>query len=223
MAEESGLIIPLGRWIFGEACQQLSAWQGKFPLHPPVMMSINLSGQELNQPDLVEYIQNILIKSGIQEDTIKLEITETVAMKDVETAISILLKLRALKLRLSIDDFGTGYSSLSYLHRFPINTLKVDQSFVNRMGDTEEDAAIVRTIITLGHILGMDVVAEGIEMKAQKEKLYELGCEYGQGYLFSKPLDQQKATQLLVQQFESQEAGNNISDEVPHTIRKSQI
>jgi len=206
VAEEAGLIIPLGRWVFREACQQLSAWQEKFPSHPPVMMSINLSGQELNQRDLVEYIQNILIKTGIKEDTIKLEITETVAMKDVETAISILLKLRALKLRLSIDDFGTGYSSLSYLHRFPINTLKIDQSFVSRMGDTDEDAAIVRTIITLGHILGMDVVAEGIETKAQKEKLYELGCEYGQGYLFSKPLDKQKATQLLAQQLESQKA-----------------
>lgn len=119
---------------------------------------------------------------------------------------------------------------MSYLHRFPINTLKIDQSFVSRMGETDEDAAIVRTIITLGHILGMDVVAEGIETKAQKEKLYELGCKYGQGYLFSKPLDQQKATQLLVKQFESQEsdmmileAGNQISDELPRKISQSQI
>ncbi len=230
VAEETGLIIPLGRWIFREACQQLSAWQGQFFSNPPLMMSINLSGQELHQPDLVESIQDTLIKTGIKEDTVRLEITETVAMKDVETAISILLRLRALNLRLSIDDFGTGYSSLSYLHRFPINTLKIDQSFVSRMGETDEDAAIVRTIITLGHILGMDVVAEGIETKAQKEKLYELGCKYGQGYLFSQPLDQQKATQLLVQQFESQEsemlileAGNQILDEVPREISQSQI
>ncbi|MDJ0796225.1 MAG: EAL domain-containing protein [Calothrix sp. MO_167.B12] len=206
VAEETGLIIPLGRWIFRQACQQLYVWQTQFPTNPPLMMSINLSGQELNQPDLVESIEDTLITTGVKEDSIKLEITETVAMQDVETAISILLRLRDLNLRLSIDDFGTGYSSLSYLHRFPINTLKVDRSFVNRMGETDEDAAIVRTIITLSHTLGMDVVAEGIETEAQKEQLYGLGCEYGQGYLFSPPLDTQKATQLLLlQQFESQE------------------
>ena len=131
--------------------------------------------------------------------------------KDVEKAISILLRLRSLNLRLSIDDFGTGYSSLSYLHRFPINTLKVDRSFVSRMGETDEDAAIVRTIITLSHTLGMDVIAEGIETQMQKEQLHKLGCEYGQGYLFSKPLDKKKATQFLLEQLENQDCDVAVS------------
>ncbi|NRB08642.1 MAG: EAL domain-containing protein [Richelia sp.] len=211
VAEETGLIIPLGRWICREACKQLSLWQTQFSSNPPLMMSINLSGQELNQPDLVESIRDTVITTGVKENSVKLEITETVAMQDVEKAISILLKLRSLNLRLSIDDFGTGYSSLSYLHRFPINTLKVDRSFVSRMGETDEDAAIVRTIITLSHTLGMDVIAEGIETQMQKEQLHKLGCEYGQGYLFSKPLDKKKATQFLLEQLENQDCDVAVS------------
>ncbi|MDJ0797594.1 MAG: EAL domain-containing protein [Calothrix sp. MO_167.B12] len=204
IAEDTGLIIPLGKWILESACHQLSVWHTQFPFDVPLMMSINLSGQQLTQPNLVAEIEQILQTNRLDGHSIKLEITETVAMQDVETAISILQKLKSLNLQLSIDDFGTGYSSLSYLNRFPINTLKVDRSFVSKMGDTKEDAAIVRTIIMLSHILNLDVVAEGIETVAQQVQLQQLGCEYGQGYLFSKPLDSKKATELLYNQFNEQ-------------------
>ncbi len=205
VAEETGLIIPLGKWILHAACQQLSVWQAQFLTNPPLMMSINLSGHQLAQCDLVEYIAQNLQETGLKGESLKLEITETVAMDDVEAAISIMLRLRTLNLRLSIDDFGTGYSSLSYLHRFPVNTLKIDRSFVSRMEDTDEDAAIVQTIIMLSHALGMDVVAEGVETSAQQAKLQSLGCEYGQGYFFSKPVDSKTATTLLDNQFNNQQ------------------
>ncbi len=201
IAEDTGLIVPLGKWILQEACCQLSVWKTLFPVDPPLTMSINLSGQQLKQPDLIEFIEKTLNFTGLEGENIKLEITESVAMKDVETTIDILLKLRSLGIRLSIDDFGTGYSSLSYLHRFPANTLKVDKSFINNMAETEEDIAIVQTIIMLGHTLGMEVVAEGVETIAQQEKLQALGCEYGQGYFFSQPLDSKSAMLLLDAQF----------------------
>lgn len=197
IAEETGLIVPLGQWILQEACQQLRRWQDQFPFDPPLMISINLSGQQFAQPDLAARIENILQINGLEGHSVKLEITETVAMKDVESTIGLLLQLRSLNLRLSIDDFGTGYSSLSYLHRFPVDTLKVDRSFVSRMGDTSEDATIVQTITMLGHTLGMDVIAEGVETAAQRATLQALNCEYAQGYLFSKPLDSEGATALL--------------------------
>lgn len=200
VAEETGLIIPLGKWIFEEACRQLSIWQAEYPSEPPLMMSINLSGKQLTQPDLIEYIEQTIKKVGLDGRSLKLEITESVAMEDVESAIAILLQLRSLNIQLSIDDFGTGYSSLSYLHRFPVNTLKVDRSFVSRMSDTDDDVSIVKTIIMLSHTLGMNVVAEGIETKEQQAQLESLGCEYGQGYFFSKPLDSQSATILLKNQ-----------------------
>ena len=204
IAEDTGLIIPLGKWILESACHQLSIWHTQFPFDLPLIMSINLSGHQLTQPNLVTEIEEILQRNGLDGQYLKLEITETVAMEDVETAISILQKLKSLNLQLSIDDFGTGYSSLSYLHRFPINTLKVDRSFVNNMGNTEEDSAIVRTIITLSHMLNLDVVAEGVETAVQQAKLQQLGCEYGQGYLFSRPLDSNKATELLGREFSEQ-------------------
>ncbi|MDZ8053226.1 MAG: EAL domain-containing protein [Aulosira sp. ZfuVER01] len=201
VTEETGLIIPLGKWILKEACHQLSVWQAQFPTNPPLMMSINLSGYQLSDANLVEYIEQTFKETGINGHSLKLEITETVAMNDVEAAISIMLQLRTLNLQLSIDDFGTGYSSLSYLHRFPVNTLKVDRSFVSRMEETDEDASIVQTIIMLSHALGMNVVAEGVETAAQQAKLQILGCEYGQGYFFSKPLDSKSATALLDSKF----------------------
>ncbi len=204
IAEDTGLIIPLGKWILESACHQLSIWHTQFPFDFPLIMSINLSGHQLIQPNLVAEIEKILQINRLDGHSIKLEITETVAMQDVETVILILQKLKSLNLQLSIDDFGTGYSSLSYLHRFPINTLKVDRSFVSKMGNTKEDSAIVSTIIMLSHTLNLDVVAEGIETAAQQAKLQQLGCEYGQGYLFSKPLDSHKATELLHKEFSKQ-------------------
>ncbi|HEY9872509.1 MAG TPA: EAL domain-containing protein [Candidatus Obscuribacterales bacterium] len=197
VTEETGLIIPLGQWIFQEACRQLRIWQEQFPTNPPLMMSINLSGQQFSQPDLVEQIQQTIKITGLDGSSLKLEITESIAMNDVESAIAILLRLKSLDMRLSIDDFGTGYSSLSYLHRFPVDTLKVDRSFVSHMENSSENEAIVQTIIMLSHNLGMDVIAEGVETAAQQAKLQALNCEYGQGYFFSKPLPSEAATALL--------------------------
>ncbi len=188
IAEETNLIIPLGRWILNEACRQLRRWQDEFPKEPPLIISVNLSGKQFAQPDLVEQIEQCLKQTQLAGRSLKLEITESIAMTDVEATIALLQQLKALDLKLSIDDFGTGYSSLSYLHRFPTNTIKVDRSFVSRMGYESEDAHIVQTIIMLGHNLGMDIVAEGVETQEQLDRLRSLGCEYGQGYFFSKPL-----------------------------------
>ncbi len=201
VSEETGLIIPLGQWILREACQQLQVWQTQFPTNPPITISVNLSGQQLIQPNLVEQVEQILKQVGIDGRGLKLEITESVAMSDAEATIALLKRLKSLNLRLSIDDFGTGYSSLSYLHRFPVDTLKIDRSFINQMGDEGEDTTIVQTILVLGHALGMDIVAEGVETVVQKQTLQKLRCEYGQGYLFSKPVNSETATQLLTNHF----------------------
>lgn len=197
VAEETGLIVPLGQWIFQEACRQLRVWQAQFATAAQLTVSVNLSPLQFSQPDLVEKIEEAVKTAEVDGRNLKLEITESVAMTDVESTIALLLRLKALNLRLSIDDFGTGYSSLSYLHRFPVDTLKVDRSFVSRMGDTSDDAAIVQTIIMLSHNLGMDVIAEGVETAAQLAQLQALNCEYGQGYFFSKPVDSSAASALL--------------------------
>lgn len=200
IAEETGLIVPLGLWIFQEACRQLKLWADISKTQCP-MMSINLSSRQFEQPDLIEQLQSTLQTLAMEDyaNAIKLEITESMVMGNVDEAIDMMLQLKQLKFKLSIDDFGTGYSSLSYLHRFPIDTLKVDQSFVRRMEISSEDCAIVDTIITLGHKLKMDVIAEGIETEDQMHQLHALGCEYGQGYFFSRPLPAAQATELLVQ------------------------
>ncbi|MBD2181945.1 EAL domain-containing protein [Planktothrix sp. FACHB-1355] len=199
VAEETGLIVTLGEWILEQSCRQLRIWQQQFTMQPELTISVNLSSQQFAQPDLIERIEQILKKIGLNGHSLKLEITESMAMKDVDSTIAKILRLKALNLKFSIDDFGTGYSSLSYLHRFPVDTLKVDRSFVSRMEETTEDAAIVQTIVMLSHILGMDVIAEGIETASQMEKLRILQCEYGQGYFFSKPLHAEAATALLSQ------------------------
>lgn len=198
VSEETGLIIPLGQWILREASQQLKIWQEQFP-RLPLTISVNLSSQQLNQPNLVSQVEDILHQVGINGQGLKLEITESAAMDDAEATIDLLQRLKDLNLRLSIDDFGTGYSSLSYLHKFPVDTLKIDRSFISQMGNGKDDTAIVQTILVLGHSLGMDVVAEGVETPAQQQVLQQLGCDYGQGYLFSKPLDSAAATQLLAE------------------------
>ncbi|HEY9655616.1 MAG TPA: EAL domain-containing protein, partial [Crinalium sp.] len=197
VAEETELIIPMGKWITHEACRQLKLWQEQFPQEQPLLVSVNLSGKQFSQLDLVEQIEQTLQETGLSGHSLKLEITESIAMTDVESTIALLQRLKALHLQLSIDDFGTGYSSLSYLHRFPTNTIKVDRSFVSRMGDESEDSQIVQTIILLGHNLGMDIVAEGVETAEQLASLRTLKCEYGQGFFFSKPLVAEAAEALL--------------------------
>ncbi len=197
VAEETGLIIPIGEWVLGEACRQIKRWQEQFPTYPPLQTSVNISGKQLMKSDLIEQVRRVLQETGIDPRSLKLEITESIMMENIETAISILNQLRALGVELSIDDFGTGYSSLSYLHRFPVSTLKIDRSFVSRMDGNNENAEIVRTIIMLARNLDMDVVAEGVETEHQVLQLRALKCEYGQGYHFSKPVDVSGIEQLL--------------------------
>jgi diguanylate cyclase (GGDEF)-like protein/PAS domain S-box-containing protein len=187
IAEEGGQILQIGEWVLREACYQLQKWQEKYPSDKPLYMTVNLSAKQFAQPDLVDRVRDILTETKIDPAFLKLEITESVVMDDFETAAAMLSQLRALGVRLSIDDFGTGYSSLTYLHRFPIDTLKIDRSFITRLD--KENVEIVRTILMLAENLGMDAVAEGVETQEQMALLRNLSCQSGQGYFFSKPVN----------------------------------
>lgn len=197
IAEETGLIIPLGGWVLNEACHQMRRWQEHFPDYGPLQMSVNLSGKEFLQPNLVAKIDQVLQCTGLSAASLKLEITESVIMDNASEATIMLEQLRALGAQISIDDFGTGYCSLSYLHTFPLDVLKVDRSFVSRMSDAPTNAEIVRTIVVLAHNLGLEVIAEGVETSTDVERLSALGCEYAQGYFFSRPLTAEQATEAL--------------------------
>ena len=196
VAEETGLIVPIGQWVLNEACAHVRQWQIDSPSHRNLSLSVNLSARQVAQPDLLDQIKEALDASKLNPHCLKLEITESVVMENAEAAALMFKQLRSLGVQLSIDDFGTGYSSLSYLHRFPLNYLKIDRSFVMRL-TTDNDNAIVRTISTLAHNLGMGVIAEGIETEEQNQQLKMLGCEYGQGYLFSRPVDNTAVKNLL--------------------------
>ncbi len=197
VSEQTGFIIPLTLWVLRTSCFQMVQWQRKNPANKNLVVSINISGKHFAQKNLVEQIQEILIETGIDPACVKLELTESAVMENAESVITMLRQIRDLGIQLSIDDFGTGYSSLSYLHRFPINTLKVDRSFVNTMEDGTENGEIVRTIIALAKTLRLNVVAEGIETIHQLHQLRILGCEYGQGYLFSRPVPAEEAEKLI--------------------------
>ncbi|BAU12171.1 response regulator receiver modulated diguanylate cyclase/phosphodiesterase with PAS/PAC sensor [Leptolyngbya sp. NIES-3755] len=199
IAEETGLIIPLGHWVLREACRQLKRWQDEFAPEPPLTISVNLSSRQFSQPSLINQIRQILTDTGVDAHCIKLEITESAIMENTESAMDMLLQLKAMGIQLSVDDFGTGYSSLGYLYRFPMDVLKIDRSFVSRVDIDGEKLELVRTIITLAWNLGMDVVAEGVETTKQLAQLKALKCEYAQGYLFSKPLTRIDAAKLIPQ------------------------
>jgi diguanylate cyclase (GGDEF)-like protein len=199
IAEETGLIVPLGEWVLREACQQMKRWQQDFPGAGLLKMSVNLSAKQLREPNLMQIIDDILLETNLNPSCLKLEITESVLMENTDVVAKILWQMRSRKIELSLDDFGTGYSSLSYLHSFPVNTVKIDRSFVSRMNENEENSEIIRAIVTLAHTLGMDAIAEGIETSEQLAQLKLLACEQGQGFFFSKPLDSQAATELLAQ------------------------
>ena len=209
LAESTGLIIPLGDWILREACRQMHYWHQHLN-RSELTISINLSGHQF-QPNLVEQLKQILVETQLAPWCLKLEITESAMMDNVEEAILLLQHLKAIGIKLSIDDFGTGYSSLSYLQQFCADTLKVDRSFVSELESSDKNKAIVDIIITLAHKLDMDVVAEGIETEIHKTILKSLGCEYGQGYLFAKPLKSEDATDLLAQHYHSNTIGINSS------------
>jgi diguanylate cyclase (GGDEF)-like protein len=206
IAEESGLIVKLGWWALRQACQQMKSWQQEFGDHPSeamngavnaMIISVNLSCRQFFQADLIEQIERILAETGLAPQNLKLEITESLFLSHTEATRFKLRRLRSYGIQLSIDDFGTGYSSLSYLHRFPINTLKIDRSFISRLGVNGENVEIVEAITVLAHKLGMDVVAEGVETAEQLEKLRAIGCEQAQGFLFSPPVPAEKVTELF--------------------------
>ena len=188
VAEETGLIIPIGRWVLSEACRQTRIWQEEFPGCDRLTLSVNYSGKQFMQPDVIEQVKVILKETGFDPTLLQLEITESAVIENTKTVTEMILQLRRLGIRLSMDDFGTGYSSLSYLHNFPIHTLKIDRSFISNKGEVG-DNEIVRTIIMLARNLGLDVVAEGVETAEQLAYLKSLDCEYAQGFLFAHPLD----------------------------------
>ena len=191
LAEETGLIHTLGLWVLRKACSQLSAWQQQLPNNPPLSMSVNISSLQLSEPNLVEQIQQILHQTNLTPNSLRLEITESTLNEHWEKAIASLWELKNLGIQLYIDDFGTGYSSLSRLQDFPLDTLKIDRSFISG-----QKWDIIRVIMLLASSLELEVIAEGVETVEELEKIKELGCKYIQGYLFSKPVDAQKAIAL---------------------------
>ncbi|MEA5508844.1 PAS domain S-box protein [Crocosphaera sp. UHCC 0190] len=197
IAEETGLIIPMGEWILEEACQQLKTWQTQFPEFPDLKVSVNLSSKQLRYTNLIDTLDRILEKTQLESHFLKVEITESLLMENIQAATEILLQIKRRRIEICLDDFGTGYSSLSYLHRFPVNTLKIDRSFVMRMEKNNENSEIIRAIISLAHILDMEIIAEGVETASQLAQLKQLGCEQGQGYFFAKPLPKDQVEVLL--------------------------
>ncbi len=187
LSEDTGLIVPLGRWVLTAACQQLATWQAKTTDRPPLTMSVNLSPRQLAEPKFPEQVARILENSGVRPGTVWLEITEGTLARDAKSAVSALRALRAQGVHLSVDDFGTGYSSMSYLKRYPVEALKVDRSFVDGLGTETDDTALVTATVSLAHALGLRAIAEGVETPTQLAELRTLGCEYGQGYLFGRP------------------------------------
>lgn len=196
-AEETGLIVPIGEWVLREACNQMHRWHEKYPISGRLTISVNLSGKQFSHPAL---IGEALRDSALAPSSLKLEITESVIMEDPLAASKLLEQLQRQEVQSYVDDFGTGYSSLSYLHRFPMSALKIDRSFVTNIGPGGENAAIVQTIVTLAHNLGMSVIAEGVETAAQLEILQGMGCEYGQGFYFSRAVTASAAEVMIARQ-----------------------
>jgi diguanylate cyclase (GGDEF)-like protein/PAS domain S-box-containing protein len=197
IAEETGLIVPLGWWVLRESCNQTRLWQEQFPSEPPLWISVNMSGKLFLKSDMVEQLLGILEETGLEPRNLRLEVTENVVMDHEDLAIRNLMELRALGIQLSIDDFGTGYSSLSYLQRFHYDELKIDRSFVSQLSSPGESRAIVETILNLANSLGIGVVAEGIETADQVDRLRQMKCPHGQGYWFSRPLAPPAAEELI--------------------------
>ncbi len=196
IAEETGLIMQIDRWVLKQACLQMRRWQDGLPSTRRMKISVNLSCKQFIQPTLVEQVLDILQESGLDPCSLKLEITESVVMERGDYAMRVLEQLSKAGIELSLDDFGTGYSSLSYIHRFPVSALKIDQSFIKRIGG-EQNGEIVRAVVALARNLGLEVVAEGIETVVQLDQLRALGCEQGQGYYFSEPVGEESATLLI--------------------------
>lgn len=189
IVEETGLIIPIGKWVLTEACTQLGSWRKNFPEKKDLFISVNISARQFIQPDIIDQIKSALDESGLEPGSIKLEIKESVLIDNYDMSSKLLEELKSMEIKLCIDDFGTGYCSLNHLHRFPIDTIKIDRSFVHSLGKEGENSEIVQTIVNLAHSLQMDAVAEGVENHESMDKLKKIGCEFGQGLLFAPPLE----------------------------------
>jgi EAL domain-containing protein (putative c-di-GMP-specific phosphodiesterase class I) len=224
VAEESGLIIPIGRWILEEACKQTRRWQMTLPACEHLSVSVNLSAKQLMHPGLLGQLKEILETTGLNARFLKLEVTESTVIERSEIALDVLSEIRALGISLSMDDFGTGYSSLSYLHQFPFERLKIDRSFVDKMDFDPKSEAIVRTILLLGKNLNMEVVAEGIESTRQLDLLQLLGCSLGQGFLFSRPINAVQCEQYLIERtLKAKAAPRNAYDTASNLLEVSKI
>ena len=197
VAEETGMVGMIGEWMLAKACRQVREWQCKYSRWSTLGISVNVSGRQLSQGGVAADVERVLRATGLDPQCLTLEITESALMDNLSVGAGVVQRLHAMSVGLHLDDFGTGYSSLAYLHSFPVQALKIDRSFINRMGRAPHQSAIVKAIVSLAHNLGMDVVAEGIETRAQVEALRALGCRRGQGFLFSEPLPADQAERLL--------------------------
>jgi EAL domain-containing protein (putative c-di-GMP-specific phosphodiesterase class I) len=200
LAEETGLIVPIGRWVIREACHTAIEWQQLYPCDPPLVVCVNLSAKQLRDPDLFRDVHQIIQESGLEPSSLDLEITESVAMEDAPATAVRLEELHALGVQVIIDDFGTGYSSLSRLESFPVDYIKIDRSFVGRLEEKTGAAVLVKAMIDLSHALGIEVIAEGVETAGQLERLREMGCDLAQGYYFSRPQPSEAIQVLLEKQ-----------------------
>jgi Amt family ammonium transporter len=197
VAEETDLIIPLGAWVLKEACRQMAEWQSRFSSSPPLTIAVNVSYKQLTVAGFVESVSAVLRETGLAAASLRLEITESVVMKDPEESIETLNRLKGIGVGLEIDDFGTGYSSLSYLSSLPFDMVKIDRSFVTGLGTPGDRGEIVRSILELARSLGLDVIAEGVETEGELQKLLTLGCARAQGFYFSKPMDREAVPALV--------------------------
>jgi EAL domain-containing protein (putative c-di-GMP-specific phosphodiesterase class I) len=209
LAEKTGMILPIGDWGLAEACGQMQSWNRDNPDHSGVRVCVNLSALQFTREGLADHVEALLNRFNVSSRQLGLEMTESSLMADRRIALDVLGNLRRLGVCLLMDDFGTGYSSLNHLHSFPFDLLKIDRSFVSRITEGEQPLQIVKTILELARVMGMDVVAEGIETRAQHNLLRDLGCRYGQGYLYAKPMPAESITQLL------RVPGRILADAVP--------
>jgi predicted signal transduction protein with EAL and GGDEF domain len=211
IAEDTGLIVQIGRWVLGEACRQAARWREELPGSGDVSMAVNVSGRQIASPNLVQHVAQSLAASGLAPEALILELTETVLVHEADLAAHRLEELQGLGVRLAVDDFGTGYSSLSYLRQFPFDILKVDKSFVATITDADAIPAIVRGLLELGRTLGLDTVAEGVENIVQRDALQAHGCDLAQGFLFARPMTPMAAGGLLATQAPTHAPADNAA------------